>query len=190
MIKVRDWSNYQSRSYDHDPNKFLVDFLKEHRVRTAIDLGCGSGNDSVNMVKSGIKVTAIDGQLNRNYILDRLNGDEKDRVSFIESTFEEVELPTADLVAAIFSLPFCERDCFETLWNKIYVSINEGGYFVGQLFGDRDDWNAVDYINTFTIEEVKRYLKKYKLITFEEVEYVREYNNKKWHLFNIAAQKV
>ena len=60
---------------------------------------------------------------------------------------------------------------------------------MGQLFGDRDAWNVVDSINTFPIDKVKDYLKKYEIIKLEEVEYVRESDNKKWHFYDIIAQK-
>ena len=59
----------------------------------------------------------------------------------------------------------------------------------GQLFGDRDAWNVVESINTFSIDKVKEYLKNYNIIKLEEIEYVRESDNKKWHFYDIIAQK-
>ena len=75
------------------------------------------------------------------------------------------------------------------MWNKIYDAINENGYFVGQLFGDRDDWKDDETINTFTIEKVKDYLKKYEVLKLDEIEYTRKSDNKKWHFYNIIAKK-
>lgn len=50
--------------------------------------------------------------------------------------------------------------------------------------------------NIYCIEEVKRimkevkeYLKNYNIIKLEEIEYVRENDNKKWHFYDIIAQK-
>ena len=67
--------------------------------------------------------------------------------------------------------------------------MNDSGYFVGQLFGDRDAWNVVDWVNTFSKEQVLKYLDKYEILKFEEVEYIRESDNKKWHYFDIIAKK-
>ena len=39
------------------------------------------------------------------------------------------------------------------------------------------------------MKEVKEYLKNYNIIKLEEIEYVRENNNKKWHFYDIIAQK-
>lgn len=187
---MKDWSNYQNRTYNDDVSNLLIEFFDNYKVDKAIDLGCGSGNESVYMLKKGLNVISIDRQLNKDFILNRLSEDEKKKVSFIEASFEDVNLPKTDLVAALFSIPFCNPNNFELLWNKIYNSINDNGYFVGQLFGDRDAWNVVDSINTFSIEKVKEYLKFYNILKLEEVEFIRESDNKKWHYYDIIAQKV
>ena len=186
---MKDWTNYQNKAYGDDACKLLIEFLEKYQVDNAIDLGCGSGNETVYMVKNGIKVLVIDRQLNQDFILNRLSDNEKKMISFKESSFEDVELPRTNLLTAFFSIPFCNPNNFDELWNKIYNSIEDDGYFVGQLFGDRDSWNVVDSINTFPIDKVKDYLKKYRIIKLEEVEYVRESDNKKWHFYDIIAQK-
>lgn len=186
---MKDWTNYQNKTYSDDACKLIIDFLDKYKVDSAIDLGCGSGNETVYMVKNGIKVLAIDRQLNQDFILNRLSDSEKQLISFKESSFEDVELPKTKLLTAFFSIPFCNPNNFDELWTKIYNSIEDNGYFVGQLFGDRDAWNVVESINTFSIDKVKEYLKNYNIIKLEEIEYVRESDNKKWHFYDIIAQK-
>ena len=186
---MKDWTNYQNKTYGDDACKLIIDFLDKYKVDSAIDLGCGSGNETVYMVKNGIKVLAIDRQLNQDFILNRLSDSEKQLISFNESSFEDVELPKTKLLTAFFSIPFCNPNNFDELWTKIYNSIEDNGYFVGQLFGDRDAWNVVESINTFSIDKVKEYLKNYNIIKLEEIEYVRENDNKKWHFYDIIAQK-
>lgn len=186
---MKDWTNYQNKTYGDDACKLIIDFLDKYKVDSAIDLGCGSGNETVYMIKNGIKVLAIDRQLNQDFIFNRLSDNEKKMISFKESSFEDVELPRTNLLTAFFSIPFCNPNNFDELWTKIYNSIEDDGYFVGQLFGDRDAWNVVDSINTFPIDKVKEYLKKFKIIKLEEVEYVRESDNKKWHFYDIIVQK-
>ena len=184
-----DWTKYQKETYNNETQTLLIEFLKKHKVETAIDLGCGSGNETIYMIKNGIKVLAIDKQLNKNNILERLTKQEKQKISFIEKSFEQVELPKTDLITAFFSIPFCNPKEFNNLWKKIYDAINKNGYFVGQLFGNRDDWNKKKNINTFSKEQVEKYLEPYKIIKLEEVEYTRKIDNKKWHFFDIIAKK-
>ena len=186
---MKDWTNYQNKTYGDEACKLIIDFLNKYKVDSAIDLGCGSGNETVYMVKNGIKVLAIDRQLNQDFILNRLSDSEKQLISFKKSSFEDVELPKTKLLTAFFSIPFCNPNNFDELWTKIYNSIEDNGYFVGQLFGDRDAWNVVESINTFSIDKVKEYLKNYNIIKLEEIEYVRESDNKKWHFYDIIAQK-
>ena len=186
---MKDWTNYQNETYGDDVCKLLIEFLDNYKVDNAIDLGCGSGNETVYMIKNGIKVLAIDRQLNQDFILNRLSDNEKKMISFKESSFEDVELPKTKLLTSFFSIPFCNPNNFDELWTKIYNSIEDNGYFVGQLFGDRDAWNVVESINTFSIDKVKEYLKNYNIIKLEEIEYVRESDNKKCHFYDIIAQK-
>lgn len=186
---MKDWTNYQNETYGDDVCKLLIEFLDNYKIENAIDLGCGSGNETVYMIKNGIKVLAIDRQLNQDFILNRLSDNEKKMISFKESSFEDVELSKTKLLTAFFSIPFCNPNNFDELWTKIYNSIEDNGYFVGQLFGDRDAWNVVESINTFSIDKVKEYLKNYNIIKLEENEYVRESDNKKWHFYDIIAQK-
>ena len=186
---MKDWTNYQNETYGDDVCKLLIEFLDNYKIENAIDLGCGSGNETVYMIKNGIKVLAIDRQLNQDFILNRLSDNEKKMISFKESSFEDVELSKTKLLTAFFSIPFCNPNNFYELWTKIYNSIEDNGYFVGQLFGDRDAWNVVESIKTFSIDKVKEYLKNYNIIKLEENEYVRESDNKKWHFYDIIAQK-
>ena len=186
---MKDWTNYQNETYGDDVCKLLIEFLDNYKIDNAIDLGCGSGNETVYMIKNGIKVLAIDRQLNQDFILNRLSDSEKRLISFKKSSFEDVELPKTKLLTAFFSIPFCNPNNFDELWTKIYNSIEDNGYFVGQLFGDRDAWNVVESINTFSIDKVKEYLKNYNIIKLEEIEYDRESDNKKWHFYDIIAQK-
>ncbi len=186
---MKDWLEYQNKTYNNSVSKLLVYFLKKYKINNAIDLGCGSGNETVYMIKNRVKVTAIDRQLNKNFVLERLNDKEKENIFFCEEDFENIQLESTDVVIAFFSIPFCNPKHFDELWDKIYDAINENGYFVGQLFGDRDGWKDNELINTFTIKEVEAYLKRYKVLKLDEIEYVRESDNKKWHFYNIIAKK-
>lgn len=186
---MKDWKDYQEKTYNNDVCKLLIYFLNNYKINDCVDLGCGSGNETVYMLNQDIKVLAVDQQLNKQYILDRIDDNKKENVTFLEHEFENIKLPKTDAITAFFSIPFCSPKHFDKLWDTIYNSLNDNGYFVGQLFGNRDDWKNNPSINTFTIEEVKNYLQRYKIVKLDEIEYIRESDNKKWHFFNIIAQK-
>lgn len=187
---MKDWADYQKKTYNDKVDHLLIEFCDNYKINNAVDLGCGSGNESVYLLKKGVAVTCIDRQLNESFILERLTLDESKRVSFAEKSFEDVCLPKIEALMAFFSIPFCSPDRFDLLWDKIYECIELNGYFVGQLFGNRDAWSKRKDINTFTIDKAKKYLERYEVLKFEEIEYVRDEDHKKWHFYNIIARKV
>ncbi len=190
VVMEKDWSNYQNNTLNDKIDNLLLEFLNKYKnVKTIVDLGCGAGNESVYLIKHGYNVISIDRQLNESFILDRLEKGEKKNVKFLESDFKDVIIPNSDCVMAMFSIPFCKKEFFDELWNKIYDSLNEHGYFVGQLFGDRDAWKDSEWVNTFSKDEVLERLEKYEVLLFDEVEFVRKSDNKKWHYYNIIARK-
>lgn len=187
---MRDWTFYQENSLNSEICRLLKYFVNHYTgYKTVVDLGCGAGNEVVYMLKKGFYVTAIDRQLNKNYILDRIDDSLINKVSFIEHDFVGLNIPKCDLLMSFFSIPFCKLDYFDTLWDNIYNSINDNGYFIGQLFGERDDLRLVGDINVFSREEALKYLNRYELLYFKEFEFVRETDNKKWHFFNFIVRK-
>lgn len=61
---------------------------------------------------------------------------------------------------------------------------------MGQLFGNRDAWKDSKWVNTFSKDEALERLEKYEVLLFDEVEFVRKSDNKKWHYYNIIARKI
>lgn len=106
-MKEKDWSNYQNNTLNDEIDNLLLEFLNKYKnVKTIVDLGCGAGNESVYLIKHGYNVISIDRQLNKSFILDRLEKGEKKNVKFLESDFKYVIIPNSDCVMAIFSIPF------------------------------------------------------------------------------------
>ena len=69
----KDWRNYQNRTLNAKVSSLLIEFLTKYNdIKTIVDLGCGAGNESVYLLRKGYKVTAVDRQLNKSFILDRL----------------------------------------------------------------------------------------------------------------------
>ena len=89
----------------------------------AIDLGCGTGRDTIYLIKNGWVVLSIDKEDTKNIIINKLNDEEKNKFNFRCQNFENIELEKNNLTVANFSIPFCNKNYFDNFWNKIVNNI-------------------------------------------------------------------
>ncbi|WP_103668923.1 trans-aconitate 2-methyltransferase [Pseudanabaena sp. BC1403] len=197
----RDWSAYYQAVAGRPPRDTLLKALDLFDLgkypkssRFAVDLGCGDGRDTVELLNRGWQVLAIDG--NEEAIAKLYDRKDID-TTWLETQvmrFESITLPNSvDLINSSFALPFCRPEDFPNLWNKITASLRSGGRFCGQLFGDRDTW-ATTYPNMthYPKDKVVELLQSFKVEYFEEEEHHGETaigEQKYWHIFHIIASK-
>lgn len=196
---TRDWPGYFQVTQGRPPRETLLEALDRfeqeptEEPRFAVDLGCGEGRDTAELLRRGWKVLAIDGHPDGiGRLVSRDDLVDPQRLTMQLAPFESVQLPRCDLLNASFSLPFCHPDHFDKLWDKIVASIAPGGRFSGQLFGDRDSWAQIDDRSHHTREQVERLLAPFDIETLKEEE--REGQdcsgtNKHWHVFHIVARR-
>ena len=117
-----------------------------------LDLGCGSGRDSMNFMKLGYEVTAVDGakELAKKALV--LLGKE-----VIVSTFEELELKEKfHGIWACASLLHIKREDLKTVLNNLYNNLEDNGvFYMSFKYGEKeyvDDKNR--YFNCFTDESI------------------------------------
>ncbi len=161
--------------------------------RVAVDLGAGEGRDSAELLKRGWCVVAIDGEPEAaRRMLARGDLEGRDRLKVVIAEFGSVEIPACWLLNAAYALPFCPAGDFEGLWRKCAAAVEPGGWFVGQFFGDRDDWAALTDRSHQTRSGVERLLVEFEVEIFEEEE--RDGADalgfaKHWHVFHVVARK-
>ena len=196
----RDWPGYFAAVKGKPPRETLLaaaDFLDAHPApngaRFAIDLGCGEGRDTAELLRRGWSVLAIDGHpLAIELLRKRDHGPGDTRLETRCQPFEKVDLPGSDLINASFALPFCRPEHFDALWSRIQRAIRPGGCFAGQFFGDRDAWAGLPDRTHHTRAQLERLIAGMKRLRFEEEERDGEdcHGAKKhWHVFHIVAQR-
>ncbi len=175
------------------PHKILVEFIKNNKnIKEAIDLGCGAGRDTKFLIKEGINVTAIDRIDVAKYLNNGLTEEERLRLNFIQSKFDDVNLPKADLIISYESLPFSNINSIKALIDKIKNALNDNGYFLCNFFGNNDSWNENKKITFLEKEEIEDLLKDFKILRLNEVEKdgkTAMHQIKHWHVFWIIAKK-
>jgi SAM-dependent methyltransferase len=195
-----EWTQYYDAAGD-DPRPTLLDALRrfddeEPCERFAVDLGSGSGRDTAELLRRGWSVLAVDGTAEAiERLLSRpdLSGRARRRLETRVSRFENANWPSADLVNSSYALPFCPPRAFPDLWRRIERSLEPGGRFSGQLFGDRDGWSDEDDLSFHTRAEVEALLAGFDVERFDEVEEDSSTamgKPKHWHLFHVVARRL
>ncbi len=182
------------------------------RERTAIDLGCGEGRDTRELLRRKGRARwmlfVTDGSARGvDILLDSLRPAEHARVCAVQCVMESLpriypgSVPVGlkerateqvDLVNASFSLPFCPMRELPKLWAWIDRRIKPGGRFAGQLFGDRDTWAHARKTTGISRTKVERMFRGY---VFEELREEEKDDQtsmgelKHWHVFHIVARK-
>lgn len=194
LTPKRDWNAYYNAVANRPPRKTILTALAAfQKSGRAVDLGCGDGRDTVEILRQNWTVLAIDKEADAiNRLLSRPKINTQQLATQIVS-FEQLQLSQqVELINASFCLPFCHPDSFPTLWNQIYNSLVPGGRFCGHLFGDRDSWSDNQLINTFSLQQVQTLLKPYIVELLEEEEHPGKTplgEDRDWHLFHIVACK-
>ena len=191
-IDDEGWAEYYDEYEGREPREMLLEVLASFaRPGFAVDLGCGAGIDTAAMLEHGWSVFAVDAQ---QQAIDRLRArvGETDNLRTLRSGMEDVEVPSADLVWASFSLFFCDPRRFPSVWGRIRDAVKPGGTFAGQLLGDRDTWAPQDDITSFTRSDAEALFAGWAIERFEEEDEEGEASKsttKHWHVFHIVARK-
>ena len=157
-MNTLDYYNKNSEEYFNstlnvDMTNTYKEFLKlVPKDGKILDLGCGSGRDSMNFMKLGYEVTAVDGAKELAKKASVLLGKE-----VIVSTFEELELKEKfHGIWACASLLHIKREDLKTVLNNLYNNLDDNGvFYMSFKYGEKeyvDDKNR--YFNCFTDESI------------------------------------
>lgn len=161
------------------------------RGRLAIDLGCGSGNETLVLIEHGWNVLAVDAEPRAIEILSsRLHPDQEPQLETRIGRFHETDLPVADLVFASLSLPFAGEH-LEAAIDAARGAVKPGGWFVGVLFGHSDDWADEPDVATVDYRSIEQAFVDFERLQINE----EEFNGpsgagpKHWHWYIVSARR-
>jgi len=158
----------------------------------ALDLGAGTLEDSEYLLKQDfVKVIALDSE---STLLEMATDIKNERLELIINKFEDFNFPKEnfDLINAQYSLPFTNPKHFPKVFESIKKSLVQNGIFVGQLFGNRDEWSKNKNMTFLTEKEVKGLIENMEVIKFQEEEKdgkTAAGEEKHWHIFNLILRK-
>lgn len=193
---TKNWLGYYQAVTHRPPRETLLAaldaFPPEFSPGFAVDLGCGQGRDTIELLRRGWRVLAIDGEAQAvEGLKARTDLPNRELLETQVAFYQQADWPEADLVNSSFALPFCKPEDFPLVWQKIERSLQVGGRFCGQLFGNRDSW-ATSAITTQTREAALALFTNFELEMFTEEEHdgvTALGDTKYWHIFHVVACK-
>lgn len=194
------WQAYYKAVEGRPPRPTLLKALESFATeplpatpRFAVDLGCGEGRDTIELLRRGWRVLGIDGEAEAIALLRQRPNLDHTCLETQVMRFEALTLPASvDLINASFCLPFCPPDSFPSLWATIVAALEPGGRFCGQLFGDRDSWATNPNLTHLRRDQLEKLLQSLDVEYFEEEEQPGQTalgEDKYWHIFHIVARK-
>lgn len=195
MKNIEGIKEFYKKTINQNPSAsirrfFLNNYNENFQGNTAIDLGCGAGNDTEFLISKGFEVTAIDNNEQVKSILESRNLN-SEKLKIILGDFSKIELPKADLVNANFSMHYVKENFDEFIVNLLQNVINPKGVFIGNFLGKEDEWKET--FTTVEKEKLLDYFNGYNILYFSEEKYYQDTarkKNKYWHVYTIIAQKI
>ncbi len=195
--KSAGWAAYYAKLRERPPRRTVLAALDRFEPTPAgalaIDLGCGDGRDTIEMLHRNWRVVAVDAEPEALRQLQARALPPDSEVTPILARFENVPMPLGlSLVNSSFALPLCEPEAFHRVWERICEALPPGGRFSGQWYGPRDSWRGRPGMTFVGRDEALGLLAGLELEMFEEEEadgVTPRGNAKHWHIFHIVARK-
>lgn len=190
---VPKWDSFYEMTAGKPPRPLLLKGLKYvSRKDKALDIGAGGLNETKYLLDQGFQVTALDGEPSSAAAAKRMNNE---KLHFYKANFEDFTFPTQefDLAVALYTLQFTPRQHFDRVVKAVLDSIKPEGIFVGNLFGEDDEWNngenQVNFVNETT---AKAFFRDFNVLEWKEEkgpQYTDTGEMKYWHIYHIIAQR-
>ena len=140
------WDNYL---FDI-PNTF-AEYLKDDAY--VLDLGCGTGRDSLYFKEKGFKVKCIDGSVNMCKIASEALGQEVENKNYLDIDYKDL----FDGVFACASLLHLKDEDLKIVLKKVYDSLKFNGILYASFkYGNDERFEDGRFFNDMTLDKFNR----------------------------------
>ena len=140
-------------------------------ARVAVDLGCGAGRDTRELLRRGWRVLAVDREAAAIEAVTAATPEaERGRLEGVVAELATFELPPCDLVIASVSLQLLSAADYAAVFERITAALRPGGRFAGLLYGDRDQAASDPDCTCPSPDAIRGYLAAFELESWLERE--------------------
>ncbi len=192
-----DWSAFHKAALARPSRELLRRTLGCFQVEgrapgVAVDLGCGSGTDSLELLKRGWVVHAVDSSVDGLELLRSTTAaDLRGRLHTHGRSYEQFEFPPCDLIWAGYSLPFCEPQAWPTFWQRALEALRPEGRIAGDLFGINHAFGSEGGVIVMNESDARALFTGWVVEAFDVEDGYRPSGGAitRWHAFGFAARK-
>jgi tellurite methyltransferase len=184
-FSTEEWNRYFTKKHtiNAQPCSFLIqeltslkqnDPIQFNQSIRALDIGCGTGNESKYLLQTGWKVDAIDAlESVQQYFTDSIPSPNFNLIiSDITNPETWESLSTNyDLIIAINILPLLnDINKIKTIINNIYQKLQPHGLFIVSFFGTNHGYNGTRDIAFTTMQEAQSLLSQFSIQNSETLQ--------------------
>lgn len=189
------WKKYYEKSKGR-PLRALysqaIAFL-DSSAKIAMDLGCGSGTEVLDLLNRGFEVHAVDQEsMAIEFLTSQATEAQKKLQPHLCSLETLKAWPQTDFLFAYHSFPFCKPDQFDDVVEKALRSVSKKGICAITFFGLEDQWVTENKVMGISADKVKNKLQDFQILHFEakiELGPTALQGNKMWHVIEVIARR-
>ncbi|WP_019585948.1 class I SAM-dependent methyltransferase [Deinococcus apachensis] len=152
------WGEYARATRSGPPRPLLLEVLAhldaDPSPGRALDLGSGAGNDTLELLRRGWSVTALDRNAEALDVLRAQAGDLAGYLTTVHGSFQAAPRRRYRLVYASLSLPFCPPGRFDRTFRGVLARVGVGGWLAATLFGERDGFAGEPGMSFVTLDHL------------------------------------
>ncbi|MBE5991955.1 methyltransferase domain-containing protein [Lacrimispora sp.] len=193
MDSIDYYNKYAAKEFEETVNQDMSEIMREflnylEEGDTILDLGCGSGRDSLTLYELGYDVTPLDASSEMCKLAEIHTG-----LDVLQMTFEQIDFDDVfDGIWACASLLHTPKKELSGILTKIARALNEKGIlYMSFKLGDFEGFRGERYFSDFTPDSISQLLRengRFEILKLWETEDIRSgHSDVRW--LNVLAKK-